>query len=64
MKEFKENNLQNTEWNQLRIQAAIAAMQGFCSNSNPQMFDTKLSTIAEWSADLGKYLIEELKKQQ
>lgn len=55
---------ENTDWNQVRIQAAISAMQGFCSNSHPQMVDAKLSTIAEWSAALGKHLIKELKKEQ
>lgn len=62
--DVKENNFPNTDWNQVRIQAAISAMQGFCSNSHPQMVDAKLSTIAEWSAALGKHLIKELKKEQ
>ena len=31
--DVKEDNFPNTDWNQVRIQAAIAAMQGMISNS-------------------------------
>ena len=62
--DVKEDNFPNTDWNQVRIQAAIAAMQGLCSNPHPQMVDTELNTIAGWASVIGKYLIEELKKEK
>lgn len=50
------------DWQQVRIQAAIAAMQGFCANSNPEMVSMNILKTAELSIKQADYLIEELKK--
>ena len=47
------------EWQGVRIQAAIAAMQGFLSR---QTYKADLTTLAKDSVKLANYLIEELKK--
>lgn len=51
---------ENQYWEQVRIQAAIAAMQGYIAgNSALGMNDDE---IAEWSVKQADALIEELKK--
>ena len=62
----KECEFQNSiiqvpdEWQGVRIQAAIAAMQGFLSRQN---YKADLTTLAKDSVRLANYLIEELKKK-
>ena len=48
------------DWQSLRNQAAIAAMQGFLSR---QTYKSDLTTLAKDSVRLANYLIEELKKK-
>ena len=48
------------DWQQVRIQAAIAAMQGFCANSI--LGATAACRIAKLTVDQADALIEELKK--
>lgn len=57
--DVKEDNSPNTDWNQVRIQAAIAAMQGWISNPNSDMYNWEIAACAVKHADA---LIEELKK--
>ena len=62
----KECEFQNSiiqvpdEWQGVRIQTAIAAMQGFLSR---QTYNADLITLAKDSVKLANYLIEELKKK-
>ena len=53
-------NNDNTDWNALRNQAAIAAMQGFLSR---QTYRADLQTLAKDSVKLASYLVKELKKK-
>lgn len=62
--DVKEDSFSMIDWNQVRVQASIAAMQGLCSNSHPQMVNTDFKTIAGWAVVVGNNLIEELKKEQ
>ena len=48
-------------WSQLRVTAAIAAMQGFCANPNADQVDEK---IAKWAVDQAEALIKELQYKQ
>lgn len=48
------------EWQGVRIQAAIAAMQGFLSRHT---YRSDLTTLAKDSVKLANYLIEELKEK-
>lgn len=48
------------EWRYVRIQAAIAAMQGFLSR---QTYKADLATLAKDSVRLANRLIERLKKK-
>lgn len=56
------------EWRQTRIQAAIAAMQGFCSNTDILRIvkddnkDKPSTVLAKISVEQANALIEELKK--
>lgn len=49
-----------TNWEQVRIQASIAAMQGFLSR---ETYGADLTTLAKDSVRLANYLIEELKEK-
>ena len=48
------------EWKYVRIQASIAAMQGFLSRHT---YKADLETLAKKSVKLANYLIEELKEK-
>ena len=50
----------NTDWETLRNQAAIAAMQGFLSR---ETYKADFKTLAKDSVTLVDYLIEELKNK-
>lgn len=58
--DVKENNFPNTDWNQVRIQAAIAAMRALRSNTGYNQFSDV--EIAKYSVNYADALIEELKK--
>lgn len=47
------------DWKQVRIQASIAAMQGFCANSSIEM---QVNDMARISVEQADALIKELKK--
>lgn len=48
-----------TDWQQVRIQAAIAAMQGFCANNS---VDLTLNDMAKLSVEQADALVEKLKE--
>ena len=54
-----KNPIDRTDWQQVRIQAAIAAMQGMLSN--PSSVCMKDEVIIQESAKFADALIEELK---
>lgn len=56
--DVKENNFPNTDWNQVRIQAAIGAMQVILGKNN---YDT-YKDIAAQAVEYADALIKELKK--
>ena len=53
-------NNDNTDWQALRNQAAIAAMQGFLSRTS---YHTGLKTLAKDSVELANCLVEQLKEK-
>lgn len=61
IKELREGSTEKPiDWQQVRIQAAIAAMQGFCAN--PSFFDLNNgATIPEASIVYANELVKELK---
>lgn len=59
MKEIEAMHLQH-DWDALRNQAAIAAMQGFLSR---QTYKADLTELAKDSVRLANCLIEQLKKK-
>lgn len=66
-REINSNDLQiidytpYIDWQKVRIKAAIAAMQGFCSNSSIEM---TINDMAKLSVEQADDLIEELKKKK
>ena len=55
-----KNPIDRTDWQKIRIQAAIAAMQGFCAN--PNYFELNSgATIPEAAIVYSDDLIEKLK---
>ena len=50
----------NINWEQVRIKAAISALQGFCSNA--VTFNDDDDKLAKWSVSCADALIAELKK--
>lgn len=62
--EFLQTNDEDTiDWNQVRIQAAIATMQGIYSNCSKECSRMKISRIAETSVMQADALVAELKKK-
>lgn len=60
---LKKHTNTSVNWQQVRINAAIAAMQGFCAN--PKFFDyNNGTTIPEAATIYADSLIKELKEQQ
>lgn len=53
--------MEQTDWEQVRIQAAIAAMQGMMANQDPRIHWDNVPQLAVVYADA---LIEELKKEK
>ena len=59
--EFQSSVIQvSDEWQYVRIQASIAAMQGFLSRHT---YKADFETLAKKSVKLANFLIEELKKK-
>lgn len=52
----------NIDWEQVRIKAAISALQGFASNSHGKCVDADTGTLARWSVGAADTLVTELKK--
>ena len=50
----------DVNWEQVRIKAAISALQGFCCNS--EAFNNDDDKLAKWSVSCADALIAELKK--
>ena len=49
-------------WEEVRIKAAIAALQGYASNPNKNMVEAYTRDLAEWSVLAADFLISELKE--
>lgn len=49
-------------WEEVRINAAIAALQGYASNPNKNIVEACTQDLAEWSVLAADFLITELKK--
>lgn len=56
----------SVDWEQVRIQAAIAAMQGMMAAISPERFTVRISkeAVAKASVEYADALIEELKKKK
>lgn len=52
-----------TDWQQVRIQAAIATMQGIYANCNKQFIDMEIDRVAELAVMQADVLVVELKKK-
>lgn len=50
------------DWQEVRIKAAISALQGFASNSHKRCVDASTKDLAAWSVGAADALISELKK--
>ena len=51
------------DWEQRRYEIAKSAIQGFCSNSEPNMVhETTFQKFAKWAVEIADTLITELKK--
>lgn len=57
--DVEEDNFPNTDWNQVRIEAAISAMQGIISKND----DYTYKEIAVHAVGYAEALVKELKKQ-
>lgn len=58
-------NVNNVDWEMIRINASIAAMQGIVSAVSPERFTIRISetAVAEASVEYADALIHELKKK-
>lgn len=69
--DVKEDNFPNTDWNQVRIQAAIAAMQGLCNSCHDDVIREiqkqndleRSSVIGFLSVRIADAFVKELKKK-
>lgn len=50
------------DWEQTRIKAAIATLQGFTSNSHDRLVGESTQNLVKWSVEIANALIAELKK--
>lgn len=70
--ELVQEKTDNNDWNQVRIQAAIAAMQGLCNSCHDDVIREiqkqndleRSSVIGFLSVRIADALVEELKKEQ
>lgn len=60
--ELVQEKTDDIDWNQVRIQASIAAMQALRSNTGYNQFSDV--EIAKFSVNYANALVEELKKEQ
>ena len=58
----EEELTKEIDWEQVRIDASIAALKGFSSNPHEQMIDSPIQELSEWSVNAADALIAELKK--
>ena len=58
--DVKETPDTDIDWEKVRSEAAISALQGFCSNS--EAFDNENEKLAKWSVSCADALIAVLKK--
>ena len=58
---MKETTDTDIDWEQVKIKAAISALQGFCSNS--EAFNNEDDKLAKWSVSCADALIPVLKKE-
>lgn len=69
--DVKEDNFPNTDWNQVRIQAAIAAMQGLCNSCHDDVIREiqkqndleRSSVIGFLSVRIADAFVKELKRK-
>lgn len=59
--DVEESPKSNIDWEQMRIKAAISALQGFASNPNSTSATDE--ELAKWSVSCADALIAELKKE-
>lgn len=59
--DVKETTDTDIDWEQVKIKAAISALQGFCSNS--EAFNNEDDKLAKWSVSCADALILVLKKE-
>ena len=60
--DVKEAPNTDIDWEQVRIDAAISALQGFASNPHDRCVGVHTDTLAKWSVGAADALIAELKK--
>lgn len=60
--DIEEVKSTDIDWEQVRIKAAISALQGFTSNPHNRCVDADTKSLARWSAGAADALIAELKK--
>ena len=61
--DIEEVKSTDIDWEQVRIKAAISALQGFTSNPHNRCVDADTKSLARWSAGAADALIAELKKE-
>lgn len=59
-----EELTKQNDWEQVRIDASIAALKGFSSNPHNQMVDAPIQKLSEWAVKAADALIAELKKRE
>ena len=60
----QEELTKEIDWEQVRIDASIAALKGFSSNPHNQMVDAPIQKLSEWAVKAADALIAELKKRE
>lgn len=62
--DVEEELTKEIDWEQVRIDASIAALKGFSSNPHNQMVDAPIQKLSEWAVKAADALIAELKKRE
>lgn len=60
--DVEEELTKEIDWEQVRIDASIAALKGFSSNPHNQMVDAPIQKLSEWAVKAADALITELKR--
>lgn len=60
--DVEEELTKEIDWEQVRIDASIAALKGFSSNPHNQMVDAPIQKLSEWAVKAADALIAEVKK--